>query len=670
MPVAASDRSLAYKDNMASQNERFSKKVQGSSLARIVESHSVSDSTNILDALTFIESPQGLNTTLYPVQRVIVRCIYGIPFDDRIEIPKYRTIKIWDEFKSNCIREFTTEAEFLKWAFEEGKCNIPDWRDIPKEGFRESIVFAGRRSGKSQLVAAIGAYELYRLLSLHNPQKYYDLKTSDIDFTFLAQDDKGASRLYTAMRGAINETPFFTPFIRVNTNAQMAFVSEADRERRDIIPTIKVVSLPCTTNAVRGPSSRFLALDEFAHFASKKGATSEEVYGAATPATSNFVNSAGKNEDMILCISSPWKKIGKMYDLHKQAMDDGIESGKFTMNICTSIMNPKITESKLKAEYKDNTMTFRAEFGGSFLDSAESYVRHVAFQATVDQDRPNTTGFKQEHMGREFFWGLDLGMKKDATALAIGHFEFRSGSGIGLVYDYIDRMMVGEKFEGPGIAANIIDDEKGVKYVDYPELPLQDIIAWLMYMNRIMPCTEGVTDQHGGSQLVQLLKMKGISKMDLLHITPRINSQMFFALKGYIDNSGCRFPNVPKFTAEIGQVEAEMLNKYTLKVSAPMEKGAHDDMVDAAAMVAFVAQRYLNDHKRILLDPSGATFMLQEQQAQNKSLVIPDIGGVSLRDLQLAERQARIKRQTAFPGIETVQSPWSRKFTGGRGGRR
>ena len=655
---------------MPTQNERFSKKSQGSTFAKLVEVGALDDQTNVLDALTFIETTQGLNTSLYPIQRVMVRCMYGIPFDDRVEIPKYHTIKIWDEFKTNIITEFDTEEEFLHWAYEEGKCNIKDWRDIPAGGFREGVIFAGRRGGKSQFVAAVAAYELYRLLSLHDPQKYYDLKTSDIDFTFLAQDDKGATRLYTAMRGAINETPFFTPYIRINTGTNMAFVSEADRDRRDIIPTIKVVSLPCTTGAVRGPSSRFLALDEFAHFASKKGATSEEVYGAATPATSNFVNPLGKNEDMILCISSPWKKIGKMYDLWRAAMDEGVASGKFALNICTSIMNPRITESKLHSEYKDNPMTFRAEYGGQFLDSAESYVRQAAFNPCVDMDRPNAIGFQQQNLGREFFWGLDLGMKNDATALAIGHFEFRRGSGIELVYDYIDRMMVGEKFVGPGIAANPIGDERGEKYIDYAELPLPDILKWLLFLHRIMPCAVGVTDQHGGSQLCQLLQMQGILKMDLLHITPRINSQMFFALKGYIDNKGCRFPNEPKFASEIKQVEAEMLNKYTLSVAAPLEKGAHDDMVDAVAMVAFIAQRFLNEHNRIKLDPTGQTFLLQEQMAQAVPLVIPDISGASIRDVRLAERLARIKRNTAFPGVETTQSPWNKKLTGDHHGRR
>jgi hypothetical protein len=661
---------------MATTNERFSKKSRSSSLARFLDAK-VTETPVPMDALEFIESAQGMNTTLYPVQRVIVRCLYGIPFDDRIEIPKYNTIKIWDEFKTVVKYEFDTEAEFLHWAYEEGKCNIPDWREIPKGGFRKGVVFAGRRGGKSELTAAIGGYELYRLLSIRSPQEYYDLKNANIDFTFLAQDDKGAARLFNALKRGINNASFFTPYLRGTPSAKtMSFVSEADREGRDIMPTIQVVALPCTTNAVRGPSSRFLALDEFAHFASKEGASSDEVYAAATPATSNFVRD-GKDEYMILCISSPWKKIGKMYELHKQAIDDGCAGSTFTMNICTSIMNPRITTERLADEYKENPLTFRAEFGGQFLDSAESYVSQAAFNICVDQGRKNTTRFEQRLSSREFFWGFDLGMKGDASALAIGHMEFRAGTGVVLIYDYVDRMMIGERFDGPGVLPNEIGsiDPKtnklyGEKYVSYMELPLADVTNWLVYMNRIMPCFGGGTDQHGGSQLVQFLKMNGIQKMELIHISRAINSKMFYALKGYIDTGRCQFPNEPKFAAEIGQVEAELINKRTLSVAAPLEKGAHDDMVDAVAIVAYLAQKYLDEHKRILLDPTGQSFKLQDQAADPMPHVIPDLSGIGIRDLQLVERMARIKKNTVFPGVDAIQNPWMRKLNAGRPRRR
>lgn len=647
-------------------NKRFSKEAQSSSFAKRVDSRLHAD-TKILNALDFIESPQGLATALYPIQRVIIRCLYGIPFDYKPEIPKYGSLKVWDDFRENLIAEFKTEEEFLVWAHEQGICNVKDWRDIPKGGFREAIIFAGRRGGKSDLTAVIGAYELYKLLNVRSPQEYYDLRVSEIEFLFLAQDDDGASRLYRKLRETIINTPFFAPYLRKNNEEDMGFVCEADRGKQDITPTITVRSVPCTTGAVRGPSTRFLALDEFAHFASKKGASSDEVYAAATPGTSNFVNPEGKNEDMIMCISSPWKKMGKMFELYTQAMEKGCESGKFTLNINTATMNPRITPEKLHKEQEENPLTFKCEFGGKFLDSAESYVRRNAFSVCVDENRSNTVQITQKSLGREYFWGLDLGMKNDATALAIGHLEFLPGKGIGLVYDYIDRMIIGEDFDGPGVIREIGDG----KYIDkgkYPQLPLPDIMKWLIAMNRILPCTDGATDQHGGSQLVQHLQMNGIQKMRLLHISPQVNSKMFYALKGYIDGERARFPNVPKFAHEINNVEAELITKFILRVAAPAEKGAHDDMVDAAAIVAYVAKEYLEEHKRIMLDPTGASFVLQEQLADPNPKIIPDISNVSIRELQLGERMAAIKKRTAFAGQEIVTSPWNKR--GGGGGRR
>ena len=278
-------------------------------------------------------------------------------------------------------------------------------------------------------------------------------------------------------------------------------MSLADRDKPDVTPTITVSCLPCTTNAVRSPSSVFLALDEFAHFRSAKGSTSDDMYAAATPSTADFhhekvvpvasaipdaamgssfgeeivgdqeVESAvtdefedenetiGVQDSMILSISSPLKKIGKMYELHRLALDEGVGSGIFTLNCPSAEMNPKLLSKFLKSEYKKNPLTFKAEYGGKFLESSESYVTEAAVKKCTDchwddkgmviesTARKNVQRFMPNAIGRNYFWGFDLGMTNDASALAIAHLEPGGphGGSIKLVFDYIDRMMVGEQ---------------------------------------------------------------------------------------------------------------------------------------------------------------------------------------------------------------------------------
>ena len=98
----------------------------------------------------------------------------------------------------------------------------------------------------SQVVSAIGAYKLYRLLNVRSPQEFFDLVPgSHIDFTFLAQDEDGSSRLYEKLREDINRAPFFNPYLKASSSSWMGFVSDADRNKRDVTPSINVESFPC-----------------------------------------------------------------------------------------------------------------------------------------------------------------------------------------------------------------------------------------------------------------------------------------------------------------------------------------------------------------------------------------------------------------------------------------
>jgi hypothetical protein len=487
----------------------------------------------------------------------------------------------------------------------------------------------------------------------------------------------------------------------------LAFVTLADREKQESTPTVTVSCLPCTTNAVRSPSSIFLALDEFAHFRSAKGSTSDDMYAAATPSTADFHHeklvaagtlpeepmgtdfgtdsnvrfeetepglefedeNEGIQDSMILSISSPLKKIGKMYELHKMALEEGpIVSGIFTLNCPSAEMNPKLLAKFLKSEYKKNPLTFKAEYGGKFLESSESYVTEASVKKCTDckwderglpvegSARINIQRFTPMQIGRNYFWGFDLGMTNDASALAIGHLEPGGPHGtIKLIYDYIDRMMVGEKGEWPGVKVGIGQN----KYEGYQILPLEDILDWMEEMNKILPCFKGATDQHGGQQLVQTLELKKIRNFELVNLTPAINSQMAYALRGYIESERCRFPYVPKFIQELKLVELEVMAKYRIRVAAPQEKGAHDDMADAAMLCAFLAQRWLLEQGQ-MMDPSGLSLLMQAQMMRPPAPLL-GMDGIPMQVLKIMEKLKKSQQHAAsYMGTNPV-SPWNRR---------
>lgn len=492
----------------------------------------------------------------------------------------------------------------------------------------------------SAVVGAVAAYKLYLLLNHPSPQDYYGLVPgSPIDLTMMAQDSAGSSRLYNQLKNYVNKAPFFAPFVKGMTSDEMTFVSESDRVNRDITPSIKASAHPCTTNAVRGPSSYFLALDEFAFYRNQIGSNSDEMYEAATPATMQFKAGGtreGKRESMIFIITSPGNRIGKYYTLFKSAMEQGASSPTLAFQCSTAEMNPRSDVPFLKDQYKQNPEKFMAEYGGQFLEASESFVKGLTITECVDTDRGNVEQLTLNQIGHKHFWGLDLGMKHDATALAVCHWEGKNNTAT-LIYDYIGRLMVGE-----------------APYENYKELPLDDILNWLKSVNNMLPCYKGATDQYGGSMLVQLLLAHEIYGMELVHLTGGINSQMYLTLKSLMENRQVRYPNVPKFVAELRLLEATFTNKYQIRVAAPEEKGAHDDMADAAALAAHMAQTWaIGDGKREIID-------IMQGIPQN---VLPGTiqGGwdmnASLAHLRSYERQLQMQLNPRG----AVLNPWRRR---------
>jgi len=648
---------------VAAKAGKFSKRAQESSLGKIVDDAVRGSSPKLISdlgyATDFIESPQGLNLKLYPAQRLIAKLTLGVPVNY-----KPMMIPVWDKLKEN-LRFTLSEPDFLKFLHDEGRCNVRDWRDCSPRGFGTVVLFAGRRSGKSQVVSALAGTCLRNLLSIEDPQSYYNVVPgSTLDFTLLGTDEDSSTRLYNKLKADINRSPFFAPYLHgVAGTTQMEFVSAADRLRREIKPSITVAAFPCTTRALRGPSSYFLAFDEFQHFKSSKDTNSDALYAAATPSTSQFPSKEDPEmaDSRILVISSPLGRIGKMYELHMRGLADGIASDILTFRLSTAEMNPFLPAAKLREDRANNPDTFDAEFGGEFLDGKGSFVPVDKFDSCIDVGRPNIERFEVSTIGRKYFWGLDYGTKNDATALAIGHLEMNETKGVMFILDYIDRMMVGEAFgDGNPQGCCGVSAEAAARIATLSELELPTTVTWLVYMHQILPCFMGATDQHGGTTLKQLLQINGITTMGLIHLTDTINSKMYFILKGFITNGAASFPDVAKFKTEFKQLEAEFKSKYVMRVEAPSEKGAHDDMGDAVAIAALQAQKWLDEEGKLDLDPSGRSLQINPR-ILNPNLYV-DPNSVTMRELQVMTRMSQMGDNLMLPpGLEIIKNPWGNR---------
>jgi hypothetical protein len=309
----------------------------------------------MMNALEFATTSGGLCIPLYPLQKFLLKLIFGVPLDYQPE-----KITIWSRFREEKLYEFT-ESEYLKYSYEEGRCNI-DSQDAFPTGVHEAAIFLGRRSGKDTLLVTMALYRLYLLLHEADPQRAFNLiPGSFIDFTLISQDDD--DRMFHIVKEEVNRCSFFTPFFRSsNDNGQLLFETEKERNRRDSYPNIRVTCLGSNAKCLRGPSSLFLGFNELAHFKS-----SDDVYNAATPSTCTF-REGNKPASQIVSMSAAWYNTGKMYDLHKFAMEKPKESEVFTLREKTVNANPHILGAFLKKSYDRNHEHYKAEWEAEFLD--------------------------------------------------------------------------------------------------------------------------------------------------------------------------------------------------------------------------------------------------------------------------------------------------------------
>jgi hypothetical protein len=595
----------------------------------------------IFDILTYIEALWGLNMTLYPVQRFIVKLYYNLPLDETLPENVNRQIRISDMFNSKILYTFT-EKEYLHYLFNEGRCNIKEQDHMR----RQLTLPIGRRAGKTTLSAIFASYELYRLLSLHDPQEYYGLPNGNrIQIISVATDKDQAGLLFNDVTAHMAKCEFFKPYIANNTLSYVQLRTPSDIEKYG--PTnrttdgkftsfngkasIRVTFKASISKGLRGAGNVVIILDEMAHFQANGSSSAKDIYDAITPSAAAFsqkdlntglpINgSETESEARIIGISSPLNKAGKFYELFHLGMSRGEGSeNMLVIQAPTWEVNPTVPTSYYRAKYHEDPTVFMTEHGALFSDRVRGWIeREQDLTSCIRSDlRPRAYGpVRYPHQ-----MGLDVGMVGDGTTVAITHCE-----GQNVVLDYHEAWYAGVpwKESNPHLTAPLVDYAKMLETVE--RLDFDEIANWIVTLSKKFYLTSGIFDRWNGLPLEQALYKKGLKQFKSEFFTRDDRSRMFQAMKLMmfdhrivlydwpIAADGKKAKHSP-LIEELLSLQATQMAKNQILVEAPKILGAHDDVSDALVRAVWLSLEQVSNQKSTAR-PEGSSSLARGSSLQ------------------------------------------------------
>ncbi len=589
--------------------------------------------TDVVPVIEFIESKTfGLGLELFPIQRVIIKAHYGIALE---KVTKTISLRNWrgDDLGQH------TEEDYLKWVFDQGRCNISEVEEGNE--LRELVLSVGRRSGKTLIASCISAYETLKLLRKGDPHRYYGLPESNpIQLISVATDKDQAGLLFAEVSAHFKNCQYFAPYVANSTETYAKFQTPLDQEKFGLYTqnkrarrSIKVTFRPCIAKGLRGAGNIVIILDEVAHFVdSSNMASAEAIYTAVSPSLlafspkdpNNKFVPIGSVEGRRVLISSPLGKTGFFYHQFELGMK-GTE-GMFCFQAPTWEVNPTIPAGEFRKEFARDSRKFYQEYGADFTDNTKGWIEEPQdlYDCIDETLKPISHGIPK----MPYFIGIDVAVKDDATAFAIGHVDYKDRR---IVTDYVEEMQAGKgKYEF---------DENGDKL---EKLDFRDhIAARIIELTKKFHIVKGMYDQEQGYALESHLKHAGIKNVEMVRMTDTINSEIYANFKSRMYDRQVALYNVKHeegteyepYINQFTQLQCEYKNKYKIKVFAPKRKGAHDDTSDAIARMVWLASEQLNKKNIITnvksnyMAVASANPLLQKAASRNRHQTYRKRGG-------------------------------------------
>ncbi len=316
----------------------------------------------------FLEEPQkGIHLRSWSRWLTVLRIMYGLPIH-----PKKR--------------------ELVQ------RCTGRDVDNLPKDGFDESLLLVGRRSGKSKISALVALYEA--ALS----ERWKHLSRGEIGLVAcVAPTKKQGGIVRSYIEGAFDASPLLKQEI-----------VKFDKENIVLRNGVHITVLIGDWRHIRGFTLLALIVEEAAFFQLSeecKVRSDTELIRAVRPSLATV---GGR----LVSISSPYAKKGYCYDVHKRCFgNDGADilcwnTDSRTMNSTT------LKQSTIDRAYAEDPASARAEYGGLFREDIETYVSRELVESLVVRDRKELMPDDR----RQYTAFVDVsGGRKDAASLCIGH---------------------------------------------------------------------------------------------------------------------------------------------------------------------------------------------------------------------------------------------------------
>ena len=450
---------------------------------------------NVIEA---IRDPNILADTLSPAQEAGLRVLYGLPIPDDME---------------SLVRRCTGHPSRK-----------------PKE-YREAAFICGRRSGKSDKIAAnVAVYEaFFRKHQLSPGERGVVL--------LLAQNMRQAQVVRGYIEGKITRSRILSRHV-ISTRAQ-----EIDLDNR-----ITIAIYPASFRSIRGLSVVACICDEIGFWWNEEGYANPdvEVLRAIRPSMATFPNAK------LVLASSPYAMNGVLWDMWRNRKSD---REVLVWHAPTTLMNPTVGKRFLENEKKRDPDNYRREYEAEFAEAVSAFIPADAITSCVVAGRTSVPPTPKRH---RYTAAIDAAFKGDQFTFAVVHRDRQA-----------DRF--------------VVDHLAGWEGSRQDPVRLGQVIPEIRSVLEKYRLRTVFGDQFGSEPLRQVFSTVGITFTES-PFTVQTKGDMYATLRSLIMDGRIELLDHPTSLKELRSLEIHLLPGGHPRIGHPSRGGLHDDYADAIAL--------------------------------------------------------------------------------------